>query len=147
MVKNPSAMREMWVWSLGWKDPLGKEMVTHSSILAWRIPWTEVHGVTKSQTRLSDFQLLLSNLGESAAPTGRKIAFTFFSCSEWDVQESEHNFYFILLAIGGAELHFYCWKVKSHLFYCYELILKIHTHTHTHTHEKEENVGMEHKIE
>ena len=39
LVKNPPAMRETWVWSLGWKDPLEKEMATHSSILAWRIPW------------------------------------------------------------------------------------------------------------
>ena len=34
-------MRETWVWSLGWEDPLEKEVATHSSILAWRIPWTE----------------------------------------------------------------------------------------------------------
>ena len=41
MVKNPPAMQETQVWSQGWEDPLEKEMVTHSSILAWRIPWTE----------------------------------------------------------------------------------------------------------
>jgi len=35
MVKNPPAMRETWVWSLGWKDALEKGMATHSSILAW----------------------------------------------------------------------------------------------------------------
>ena len=35
------AMRETWVLSLGWEDPLEKEMATHSSILSWRIPWTE----------------------------------------------------------------------------------------------------------
>ena len=34
-------MQEMWVWSLGWEDPLEEEMATHSSILAWRILWTE----------------------------------------------------------------------------------------------------------
>ena len=38
MVKNLPAMLETWVWSLGWKDPLEKEVATHSSILAWRIP-------------------------------------------------------------------------------------------------------------
>ena len=48
-VKNPPAMREMWVQSLGWEDPLEKGKGTHSSILAWRIPWT-VHGVTQSDT-------------------------------------------------------------------------------------------------
>ena len=52
-VKNLPAMQETQVWSLGSEDPLEKGMVTHSSILAWRIPWTEepgglhtVHGVT-----------------------------------------------------------------------------------------------------
>ena len=40
-VKNPSAMRETWVQSQGWEDPLEKETATHCSILAWRIPWTE----------------------------------------------------------------------------------------------------------
>ena len=37
MAKNPSAMRETWVRSLGWEDPLKENMATHSSILAWRI--------------------------------------------------------------------------------------------------------------
>ena len=41
MVKNLPAMQETWVQSLGGEDPLEKEMETHSSILAWRIPWTE----------------------------------------------------------------------------------------------------------
>ena len=40
LVKNPPAMQETWVLSLGWKDPLEKGKATHSSILAWRIPWT-----------------------------------------------------------------------------------------------------------
>ena len=40
LVKNPPAMQETWVQSLGWKDPLEKGEATHSSILAWRIPWT-----------------------------------------------------------------------------------------------------------
>ena len=56
MVKNLPAVKETWVLSLGWEDPLEKEIATHSSILAWEIPWTEgvweatVHGVIKSQT-------------------------------------------------------------------------------------------------
>ena len=41
MVKHLPAMRETWVGSLGQEDPLEKEMATHSSTLAWRIPWTE----------------------------------------------------------------------------------------------------------
>ena len=40
LVKNLPAMWEIWVQSLGWEDPLEKGMATHSSILAWRIPWT-----------------------------------------------------------------------------------------------------------
>ena len=40
MVKSLPAMRETWVRSLGWEDPLEKEIAPHSSILAWRIPWT-----------------------------------------------------------------------------------------------------------
>ena len=55
LVKNQPAMRETWVRFLGWEDPLEKVMATHSRILAWRIPWTTVHGVTKSRTWLSDF--------------------------------------------------------------------------------------------
>ena len=41
MVKNLPVMRATWVQSLGWEDPLEKEMETHSSVFAWRIPWTE----------------------------------------------------------------------------------------------------------
>ena len=40
LVKNPPAMQETWVQSLGWEDPLEKGKATHSSILAWRILWT-----------------------------------------------------------------------------------------------------------
>ena len=56
MVKNLPAMRETWVGSLGWEHPLEDEMATHSSILAWKIPWPEepggltVHRVAKNQT-------------------------------------------------------------------------------------------------
>ena len=48
MVKNLPAVQETRVRSLGWKGPLEKEMVTHSSILAWRIPWTEEPGGLQS---------------------------------------------------------------------------------------------------
>ena len=52
LVKNPPAMQETWVQSLGWEDPLEKEMATHSSILAWRIPWTEEPGGLQSMGSL-----------------------------------------------------------------------------------------------
>ena len=59
-VKNLLAMQETWVWFMGLEDPLKKEMATHSSILAWRIPWTEEPGGlqsmgSQSRTWLSDF--------------------------------------------------------------------------------------------
>ena len=59
MVKNLPAMLDTFVQSLGQEDPLEKEIATHSSVLAWRTPWTEEpgevgHGVTKSWTWLSD---------------------------------------------------------------------------------------------
>ena len=47
-VKNPPAVWETWVQSLGWDDPLKKGTSTHSSILAWRIPWTEEPGGLQS---------------------------------------------------------------------------------------------------
>ena len=52
-VNNPPAVQETWVRSMGWKDPLKEGMATHSSFLAWKIPWTEepcrlqFHGVAK----------------------------------------------------------------------------------------------------
>ena len=61
MVKNPHAMRETWVRSLGWEDPLEEGTATHSSVLYWRISMDRraqeatVHGVAKSQTGLSNF--------------------------------------------------------------------------------------------
>ena len=47
-VKNPPAMQEIGVRSLGWEDPLEKGMATHSSILGWRIPWTGKPGGLQS---------------------------------------------------------------------------------------------------
>ena len=67
LIQNPPAMWETWVWSLGWEDPLEKGKATHSSILAWRIPWTlwtlcpwgckelDTHGAAKSWTQLGNF--------------------------------------------------------------------------------------------
>ena len=48
MVKNLPAMQEIWIRPLDWEDPLKKGMATHSSILAWRIPWTEEPGGLQS---------------------------------------------------------------------------------------------------
>ena len=55
MVKNLPAKQETWARSLGWEDPLEKEMATHSSILAWKIPWTdEPGGLQSMQLQESD---------------------------------------------------------------------------------------------
>ena len=48
MVKNERAIWETWYQSLGWEDPLKEGMATHSSILAWRIPWTQEPGGLQS---------------------------------------------------------------------------------------------------
>ena len=50
-VKNPPAMQETWVQSLCWENPVEESMATHSSILAWRIPWTEEPGGLYPQCR------------------------------------------------------------------------------------------------
>ena len=64
-------MRETWVWSLGWEDPLEKGKATHSSILAWRVPWT---GVAKSPTRLSDFHLHSGSLNFHGSSDAKESA-------------------------------------------------------------------------
>ena len=75
-VKQLPIMRETRIRSLGREDPLEKEMATHSSVLAWRIPWMEepgelyiVHGVAKSRTRLSGFRFTFihSSVGKESA--------------------------------------------------------------------------------
>ena len=65
MVKSLLAMQETWVQSMGHEEPLERGIVTHSSIFAWIVPWTEkpgrlltVQGVAKSQTGLNDFHSL-----------------------------------------------------------------------------------------
>ena len=66
LVKNPPGMQETRVRSLVWEDPLEKGTATHSSILAWRIPWTEELGglhsmVLQSWTRLSNFHFTFND--------------------------------------------------------------------------------------
>ena len=68
VIKNPPAMQEMWVWSLGREDPLEKEMATYSSILTCEIPWTEEPGrlqsmvSQKSQTWLNNWACAPENM-------------------------------------------------------------------------------------
>ena len=76
--KRLPPMRESWVRSLGWEDPLKKEMATHSSALAWKIPWTEKPGRlqsvgSQSRTRLSDFPFPGGSDGKASACNARDL--------------------------------------------------------------------------
>ena len=64
-VKNPPAMQKTWVRSLGQEDPLEKGMATHSSILAWEIPWTEEPGGLESM----ELQTVRHDLVTKSPPT------------------------------------------------------------------------------
>ena len=94
MGKNPPAMRDTWLLSLGWKDPLEEGIVTHSSILAWRIPmdrgaWqATVHGVAELDTtewlsssrgsKLSSLDLYFVISVCSLGPSSEVFLFSFF---------------------------------------------------------------------
>ena len=88
------AMRETWARSLGGEDPLEKEMATHSSILAWRIPWTEEPGGlqstgSQSQKRLSDFTFtfLVNRVTKKCRPnlsTSQPSGEVTFSSKQWN---------------------------------------------------------------
>ena len=75
-VKNPPTVQETWVQSLGWEDTLEKEMATHSSILAWRIPWTEEPGglqFTGSQRVGHDWATFSSLQDKPGGSDGKRI--------------------------------------------------------------------------
>ena len=84
LVKNLPAMQETqetWVWSMGWEDPLEKEMATHSSILAWEIPWTEEtggHEIAENQTwlRMYPCGLLVPRPGIQPMSSALKVQFS-----------------------------------------------------------------------
>ena len=94
MGKNPPAMRDTWLLSLGWKDPLEEGIVTHSNILAWRIPmdrgaWqATVHGVAELDTtewlsssrgsKLSSLDLYFVISVCSLGPSSEVFLFSFF---------------------------------------------------------------------
>ena len=72
LVKNPPAMRETWVRPLGWEDPLEKGKATHSSLLAWRIPWTEEPGGVRE-----------SDTTEATEHTGPRVENVHSSSTRW----------------------------------------------------------------
>ena len=69
-------MRETWVQSLGWKDPLEKEMATHSSILAWETPWAEGPGGPWA----IGLQCVRHDLVTKPPPTTRELVYTKSEC-------------------------------------------------------------------
>ena len=91
LVKNLPAMREIWVPSMGWENPLEKRKATHSSILIWRIPWT-VHRVTKSQTQLSNFHFNLNGL--VVVPTFFNLSLKLAIRSSWSEPQSSPSLVF-----------------------------------------------------
>ena len=82
-LKRLPAMQETWVLSLGRKDPLEKEMATHSSILAWRIPWTEKPGGLQSTGS--------QRVGHDWA-TSLSLGYVGLSCSMWDLSLQSMDF-------------------------------------------------------
>ena len=111
MVKN---LQESQVRSLGQEDPLGKEITTHSSILAWRIPWTEEtqaigQGVARSRTRLSDHH----------TPWWHANTIFFYEPETPALLNSYHSIKFLVLFWLDAELYLildYCYHILSYPF-------------------------------
>ena len=112
-VKHLPAMWKTWVLSLGWEDPLEKEMATHSSILAWRIPWTEEPGRlqstdSQSRTRLSNFTLnMLSRLIIAFLPRSKCLNFvaSVTICSDCGAQENKvcHCFHYFPIYLPWSD--------------------------------------------
>ena len=113
-VKNPPTMQETQVWSLGWEDPLEKEMATRSSILAWKIPWMKgpgglqsVHGVAKNWTWLSN-RALLSHKKEWIWVSSNELDKLRACYTEWSKSEREKQISYINAYIWNIE-KWYWW--------------------------------------
>ena len=87
MVKHLPRMQETWVQSLGWEDLLEKEMATHSSILAWKIPWTEEPGRQQSMgSQRVGYDWATSLLGKSLISISLRLVSGSLSCSfVWNI--------------------------------------------------------------
>ena len=109
---------DIWVWSLGWAGSEEKGMAAHSSILAWRIPWTEESGRLQSMGS----QRVEHNWAMST--------FTFITCTK---VSGKTEAYLILTGIMWAECCSYSHSVDSGV-YRQRPILSLITHTHTHMH-------------
>ena len=107
LVKNPPAMQVAWVRSLGWEDPMEKGMATHSSILAWRIPWGCKESDTTERLSLTGLKIVVNSravirsLTRTASPKWLRCFFFlsfFFS----------YLFFQITLGRAGALNTFLC---------------------------------------
>ena len=92
IVKHLSAMQETWVWSLGPEDPLEKEMVAHSSILVWRIPWTEEGNSPWSCKELDTTEQLIHNIWIECK-TEEKVCLKHGSSTPNTIILYSHNLY------------------------------------------------------
>ena len=90
MAKNLSTMQDTWVQSLGWEDSLEKGMATHSSILAWKIPWTGEPGRLQPmgfQRIRRDWSDLACTQGTNHKSFSNKLDFAFYICpSIWNIK-------------------------------------------------------------
>ena len=138
MVKHLPAMREAWVWSLGLEDPLEKELSTHSSIFAWKIPWTEEPGRLQSMALQRVEHDWVTNTSPVAQmvkklPSVREIS--VISLGQKDHLQKEMATHSSIHAWripwtgepGGLQ------SIESQTV-GHDWATKTHTHTHTHTH-------------
>ena len=116
LVKNLPAMRETWVWSLGWEDPLEKDMTTHSSIPAWRIPmvrgawWATVHVATKSQIWLKWLSTQARNQQWQTRPMACLNVINRERMLGFHLQENICFLETVLLGIPSPQS---CWQLQS----------------------------------
>ena len=110
-------MRETWVWSLGWEDPLEKEMATHSSTLAWRIPWREEPGRLQSMVSQRVGHEWATSLTHSVKGFGvvnkaEVDVFLELFCFFYDPMDVGN---LILCSSGFSESSLNMWKFTGHI--------------------------------
>ena len=113
--KRLPAMQETWVQSLGWEDPLEKEMATHSSILAWRIPWTEEPGRLQSM----GLQRVGHDWVTSLHFTSLHFCgwtFDLLICTEKDVYSAGFGWNVLYISIKSSALMYYIRPVFRYWF-------------------------------
>ena len=93
LIKTPPAMQETWVWSLGYKDPLEKGTATHSSILAWKVPWiVESSGLQRARHNWATLTFSLNGL--VIFPKFLHLSLNFAIRSSWSEPQSAPSLVF-----------------------------------------------------